>query len=171
MFFEVISQFNKTLGNLDAILTKAEKHAEARKFSPDNYLTARLAPDMLPFTAQIRIACDNAKGAAATMAGKVPPKHEDNEMTFADLHERIRKCRDYLAAFSAEDFAQTTAATIVPVAYPLGKAMYAQEALLSRYVPNFYFHVTTAYDLLRTNGVELGKSDYLGELNLLDRPA
>ena len=171
MFFEVIQQFNKTLGNLDAILAKAEKHAEARNFSPDNFLTARMAPDMLPFTTQIRIACDNAKGAAATMAGQVPPKHEDNEATFADMRTRIQKCREYLSSFAPEDFAHMTATTIVPVPYPAGKAMYAQEALLQRYVPNFYFHVTTAYDLLRKGGVELGKSDYLGELQLLDRPA
>jgi hypothetical protein len=171
MYFEVIQQFNKTLGNLDAILAKAEAHAAARKFSADNFLTARMAPDMLPFTAQIRIACDNAKGCAAAMAGKVAPKHEDSETTFADMRTRIQKCQEYLGTFAPEDFAQTTATTIVAIPYPPNKAMYAQEALLSRYVPNFYFHVTTAYDLLRKGGVEVGKTDYLGELHLLDRPA
>ena len=171
MYFAVVQQFRKTLANLDAILAKAEAFAASRKFSPDNFLTARLAPDMLPFTAQIRIACDNAKGCAATMAGKVPPKHEDSELTFADLRARIAKCIEYLDTFTAADFAQTNATTIVPIPYPPNKGMYAQEALLSRYVPNFYFHVTTAYDLLRKSGVEVGKTDYLGELQLLDRPA
>ncbi len=171
MYFEIIQQFHKSLGNLDAILAKAEKYAEARKFSPDNFLTARLAPDMLPFTAQIRIACDGAKGAAAAMSGQQAPKHEDSEATFADLRARVQKCRDYLATFTPDDFANTTATTIVPIPYPPQKAMYAQEALLARYVPNFFFHVTTAYDLLRKGGVDLGKNDYLGELQQFDRPA
>ena len=170
MFFEIIQQFSKTLTNLDAIMAKAEKHAEARKFSPDNFLTMRMAPDMLPFTAQIRIACDTAKGAAASTSGTEAPKHEEGDQTFTDLRTRIQKTRDYLAAFKAEDFAKTTPMTVVPVPYPPNKSMHAQEALLARAVPNFFFHVTTAYDLLRKGGVEIGKTDYLGELQLLDRP-
>ncbi len=170
MIYEIVQQFHKTLGNLDAILAKAEKHAEARKFSADNYLTLRMAPDMLPFATQIRIACDAAKAVTAAMAGKEPPKHEDTEATFAELRARIAKCREYLASFAAADFAKMTPTTIVPVPYPAGKAMYAQDALLARAVPNFFFHVTTAYDLLRKAGVELGKADYLGELKFLDRP-
>lgn len=168
MYLEFIQQFDKSLGNLDAILSKAENHAAAKKFNPDNYLQLRLAPDMLPLVVQVRIACDNAKGITALLAGKDAPKHEDNETTFADLHGRIAKCRTYLQSFKAEDFAHNTAQTKVKLAYPPNKLMYAPEAVISRYVPNFYFHIVTTYAILRAGGVELGKSDYLGELNLLD---
>ncbi len=168
MYFAVIQQFQKSLGNLDAILGKAQAHADSRKFNPDGYLPLRLAPDMLPFAVQVRIACDTAKGAAASLAGTEAPKHLDNDVTFAELRARIAKCLAYLATFKEADFAAVKATDIVPIPYPAGKAMYAQEALLSRAVPNFFFHVTTAYDLLRTNGVELGKADYLGELQILD---
>ncbi len=170
MYFATIQQFHKVLGNLDAVLGKAEAFAESRKFSPDNYLALRLAPDMLPFLVQIRIACDGPKGLAAALAGQVAPKHEDNETTFADVRGRIAKCRAYLASFTPADFAHVTATTLVPIAYPPNKAMYAEEAVIGRFTPNFYFHVTTAYDLLRHAGVELGKADYLGELQFLDRP-
>ena len=171
MYYQVVRQFHKTLGNLDAILSKAEAHAVAKKFSPDNYLALRLAPDMLPFLVQIRIACDTAKAAAAAFAGQSAPKHEDVEATFGDLHNRIKLCRDYIDTLKESDFAAMTATTIVPIPYPPGAKMQAQEALISRAIPNFYFHVTTAYDLLRTSGVEIGKSDYLGQLNIIQPQA
>jgi hypothetical protein len=168
MYFEIIRQFHHTLGNLDAILEKAEAHAAERKFDVNNFLTARLAPDMLPFSVQIRIACDVAKGAAASLSGQVAPKHADDETTFAELRARIGKVRDYLAGFKAEDFAGTTATKLVPIPYPPGKFMQAQEYALGRQIPNFFFHVTTAYALLRAGGVSIGKVDYLGALNIVD---
>lgn len=168
MYFDFVQQFDKALGNLDAILGKAEAHAAARGFNPDNYLGLRLAPDMLPLTAQVRIACDAAKGIAAGLAGHDAPKHEDSEATFADLHGRIAKCRAYLQSFQAADFASVTSETRIKLAYPAGKAMVAPDAVITRYVPNFYFHVTTTYAILRAAGVALGKADYLGELKLLD---
>ena len=166
MYYAALQQFAKTLRNLDTLLEKAVKHAEARKFDPNNYCTARIAPDMFPFTRQIQIACDVAKGAAAALANKEPPKFEDTEHTMEQLRERIRKTLGYLETFTADDFKTIDAQTVVKLPNPQGKAMHAQEFLLSRAIPNLYFHVTTAYDLLRSGGVEVGKGDFLGALNI-----
>ena len=168
MYFDIIRQFHHTLGNLDAILAKAETHATEHKFDVNNFMTARLAPDMLPFSVQIRIACDAAKLAAANLSGQVAPKHPDDETTFAELRGRVAKVREYLAGFKAEDFAGTTATKLVPIPYPPGKAMQAQEFALGRQVPNFFFHVSMTYALLRAGGVPIGKVDYLGALNIVD---
>ena len=166
MYYAVLQQFAKTLRNLDVLLEKAGKYAEARKFDPSNFCTARIAPDMFPLTRQIQIACDVAKTAAASLAGKEAPKFEDTEHTLEQLRERIRKTLAYLATFTADDFKTLDAQTVVKLPYPQGKSMHAQEFVLSRAIPNLYFHVTTAYDLLRAGGVEIGKGDYLGALNL-----
>lgn len=168
MYHAVIKQFARMLRNLDAILGKAEQHAQARKFDVNNFCTARLSPDMLPFVSQIRIACDHAKNAAASLSGQQAPKHEDTEKTFEDLHARIAKCLAYLDAFTAQDFERTTSETLIKLPYPAGKALRADEYLLARQIPNVFFHVTTAYDLLRAGGVEIGKSDYVGALGLVD---
>jgi hypothetical protein len=168
MYYLVIRQFARSLKNLDAVLEKAIKHAEARKFDVNNFLSARLFPDMLPFVNQVRIACDGAKAAAAGLSGKEAPKHEDNETTVAELRGRIAKCLAYLDTFTAADFERTTAQTVVKLPNRPGKALHADEYLFARQIPNFYFHVTTAYDLLRHGGVELGKSDYLGQLHLVE---
>lgn len=168
MEYLVIRQFVRSLKNLDAILEKAQKHAEARKFDPDNYFGMRLFPDMLPFSAQIRIACDTAKSTAANLAGKEAPKHEDNEKTFVELRGRIAKCLAYLETFTEQDFANVKPETPIRQPNRPGKALRAREYLIARQVPNFYFHMTTAYGLLRSNGVELGKADFLGQLELVD---
>jgi uncharacterized protein len=164
MYFAVVQQFQRTLHALDAILGKAVAFTESRKFNPDNFLTARLAPDMLPFSKQIQIACDTAKRTAAGLVGKEAPVHEDTEQTVAELRERIQKCLGYLATFGAGDFAAVTATTEIKLPRPAGKAMHAEDWLLSRMLPNFFFHVTTAYALLRAGGVEIGKADFLGQL-------
>jgi hypothetical protein len=164
MYFSIIQQFQRTLRALDAMLGKAMLYADAKKFSPDNFCTARLSPDMLPFTRQIQIACDSAKRIAAGLLGKEAPAHEDTEQTMAQLRERIQKCLNYLATFQAKDFAKVTAQTEVKLANPAGKAMHAEDALLSRSMPNFFFHVMIAYALLRAGGVDIGKQDYLGDL-------
>ena len=166
--YDVVRQFARTLRNLDAILGKAEAHAEARKFNPDNYLGLRLFPDMLPFTAQIRIACDVAKFVAARASGQAPPQHADDEKTWAEVRGRIAKVLAYLDAFGEADFAGAQADTLVPVPNPPGKVMRLTDYILTRQIPNFYFHVSTAYGLLRAGGVEIGKVDYLGALDLLD---
>ncbi len=168
MYYLTIRQFARTLRNLDGFLAKAEAYAKERKFDVNNFCSMRLSPDMLAFTFQIRSACDHAKGTAAALSGKQAPKHEDNETTFEELRGRVAKCLAYLDTFTEKDFEQTTADMVVKVAYPAGKAMRAQEFLLGRQIPNFYFHVVTAYALLRHGGVDIGKADYLGGIELLD---
>jgi uncharacterized protein len=168
MYYTAIQQFSRTLRNLDAILVKAETYSKARGFNADNFLTARLAPDMLPFVNQIRIACDTAKGAAQALSGKDLPKHEDNEATFAELRGRIAKCLGVLDGLTAADFASTKPDALIKMPNRPGKGMKADEYLWRRQIPNFYFHVTTAYALLRKGGVEIGKTDYLGPLDIVD---
>ena len=168
MFHLAVQHLARSLRNLDAVLGKAEANAKTRNFDVNNFLTARLAPDMLPFVNQIRIACDTAKSTAANLAGKEAPKHEDNETKFEELHARITKCLAYLEGFSAADFEKTRADAPVKLPNRPGKGMRAQDYLWQRQIPNFYFHLTTAYALLRAGGVDIGKSDYLGPLNLID---
>jgi hypothetical protein len=171
MYYLIVRQFALMLRNLDGVLGKAQQYAEARKFDVNNFCSARMFPDMLPFVAQVRIACDYAKNTAAALAGREAPRHEDNEQTVADLRARITKCLAYVDAFTEKDFENTKLDTVVPMANRKGKGLRLGEYLLSRQIPNFYFHVTTAYDLLRAGGVEVGKSDFLGQLNFLDLPA
>ncbi len=168
MYHQAVRQFVKTLENLDRILDKTVRHANARNFDVNNIFGARLFPDMLPFASQVRIACDTAKNAAASLAGKQPPRHEDDEKSFEQLRARVAKCLAYLETFTAADFEKTTAKNIIPVPNPKGKALYAEDYVMSRALPNFHFHVTTAYAILRHGGVELGKSDYLGTLDFVD---
>jgi hypothetical protein len=167
MYYLAVRQFARTLRNLDAILEKAQQHAEARKFDVNNFLTARFAPDMFPFVMQVRIACDHAKNAAANLAGKEAPKHEDNEATMQELRARIGKCLAFLDSLGAQDFDHTTPETVVKLPRG-GKGLRADEYLFGRQIPNFFFHVTTAYDLLRSGGVEIGKGDLIGRLDLVD---
>ena len=165
--YEAIQQFSRTLRNLDGILVKAEAYAKARNFDVNNFLTARLAPDMLPFVLQVRIACDHAKSAAQALTGKELPKHEDNEATFEDLRGRIAKCLAVLDGLQAADFT-VKPDTVIKMPNRAGKGMRAGEYLWRRQIPNFYFHVTTAYALLRAGGVDIGKNDFLGKLDIID---
>jgi uncharacterized protein len=156
--------FTRMLGNLVKWLDKAEAHAQARKFEPTVYLACRLAPDMLPLTKQIQIACDAAKFGVARLAGIDSPKFEDNETSFADLRERVRKTLDFIQSVPAAQIDGTETKDVV-VPRRDGSITLKGEFYLKHYVlPNFFFHVTTAYALLRHNGVELGKSDYLGAI-------
>jgi hypothetical protein len=168
MYYLVIRQFARTLKNLDACLTKAEKYAASRNFDVNNMVQARLAPDMLPFVVQVRIACDNAKTAAANLSGKSAPKHEDTETTFEELHARIGKALAFIDTLSEADFAKVTPEQTIKLQFPAGKGLRANDYIVGRQIPNFYFHVATAYDILRSNGVDIGKGDYLGELPLID---
>lgn len=153
--------FTRVLSAMLGWLDKAQAHAEARKFSPDNYLTLRLAPDMLPLTKQIQIASDMAKGCAARLAGQEVPKWEDNEATLDDLRARIRKTITYLQSFQPAQIDGSEAREIVIPARS-GELRFNGEVYLKHYAtPNFYFHATTTYALLRSAGVELGKRDFL----------
>lgn len=162
MYDHIIPPFTRSLKALDAILTKAEAHCAARKIDPAVMLSMRLFPDMLPFTRQILIACDHAKGASARLAGAEVPSFPDTEVTFADLHARIAKTLDFMGGFKADDYAGAAERTITVKAGARELTFPAPVYLSSYAVPNFYFHMTTAYAILRSNGVELGKVDFLG---------
>jgi len=152
------------LTNLQAILGKAQAHAAAKQIEPSVFTNARLAPDMLPLVRQIYIVSDTAKGCAARLAGVEPPKFEDVEQTFDELQSRLQKTIDYLKEFNAAqiDGSESRAITLKMRSGPL--EFTGLSYLFGFVLPNFYFHITTAYGILRHNGVELGKLDYLGGL-------
>jgi hypothetical protein len=162
MFDSSIPYLTHHLRAFSAILKKAEAHCEARKIDPNALLTARLFPDMLPFIPQVLIACDFAKGCGARLAGVAVPSYPDEEKTFADLQARIAKTLEFIGGLKKEQFADAATRTVaIKVG---GKDMtFAGAAYFSGVVlPNFYFHLTTAYNILRHNGLELGKNDFLG---------
>ena len=154
--------FKAMLANLSHILDRGEAHAEARKIDPNALLQFRLAPDMLPFTRQIQIASDAVKGCMARLSGQTAPSWEDNEATFDDLIARIQKTVDYLSSVPAERMDGTEEKEIT---IPVGKdktRTFKCEAYLKHWaLANFFFHISMAYAILRHNGVELGKADYL----------
>jgi len=154
--------FKQMLGALNDILAKGAAYAEARKIDPNVLLQSRLFPDMLPLLRQVQIACDTAKGAVARLAGVEIPKHEDTEQSFAELKSRIAKTLDFIAAVPAAkmDGADEREVTIRQRGQDV--TMSGLQYLLAVAQPNFYFHVATAYNILRHNGVELGKKDFLG---------
>ena len=155
--------FVRMLSNMLAWLDKAEAHAKARKFDPANYLGLRLAPDMLPFTRQIQIASDAVKNCVARLAGLEPPKWEDDEATLDELRARIRKTIDYAQAAPAAKIDGSEAREILVPVGPGRTLPFTGEVFLKHFsLPNFFFHATTTYALLRQGGVELGKLDYLG---------
>jgi hypothetical protein len=149
------------LKNLSALLSKAEAHVEAKKIDPNALLGARLFPDMLNFTKQIQIASDNAKGTAARLAGVDIPKFEDTETSFAELQARLDKTVAFLDTLSEAQFEGAAERKVVLNLRERTLEFTGAEYLTTWAQPNFYFHVTTAYALLRHNGIEIGKSDYL----------
>ena len=154
--------FKSMLGNLDHFLGKAAAHAAAKKFDPANLLSCRLAPDMLPLTRQILIACDASKFGIARLAGVEAPKFDDTETTIDQLRERIAKTIAFIDSVSADKLDGTEDKDVTFPAGPAGNRTMKGEAYLKHWViPNLFFHVTTAYALLRHNGVELGKSEFL----------
>ncbi|KQW41119.1 MULTISPECIES: DUF1993 family protein [unclassified Roseateles] len=155
--------FAKMLGNMLNWLEAAKAHAEAKKFSTDVYLTLRLAPDMLPLPRQIQIASDAAKGCVARLAGQEIPAYEDNEATLDELAERIKKTRDFVLSVPAEAF-EGSEGREVSIPRRSGDPFKFDGSTYLRHfaLPNFYFHATTTYALLRQAGVPLGKLDYLG---------
>jgi len=155
-------RFANMLNNLAGILDKAAAHAGARKIDPQVLLGSRLYPDMFPLARQVQIACDNAKGAVARLAGIEVPKHEDTEQTFGELKLRIAKTVAFVDSIGP---AQIDGSEDREIRLKLGKrevAWKGMQYLLGFALPNFYFHVLTAYAILRHNGVELGKQDYIG---------
>jgi uncharacterized protein len=152
----------RSLENLSRILDKAVAQAKSEDKSLDALLEARLAPDMFPFTRQIQVVSDTAKGAAARLAGVEPPSFPDEEKTFAELQQRIVKTVDYLKSFRAAQFDGAEDRTVT-LKFPNGDMKFSGREYLTGFVlPNFYFHMTAAYALLRHNGIAVGKMDYLG---------
>jgi len=162
MYQASVPRFANILKNLSAILDKAQAHVEARKIDPAALMNFRLYPDMLPMKRQVQIACDTAKGAVARLAGVEVPRHDDTEETFAELKARIAKTIDLIQTFKP---AQIDGSEEKNIHLKLGQRevdFRGMQYLLGHAIPNFYFHVTTAYDILRHNGVDLGKRDYIG---------
>ena len=154
--------FLRMLGNLDALLDKAEKYAKDRNFDPNLLVTSRLAPDMRPLSAQIQFASDTAKFAMARLSGGTAPSMADTETTIAELRERIKKTVDYIKSVPASAIDGSEEREVV-LKFPNGEMKFAGLNYLTGFVlPNFLFHVTTAYAILRHNGVPLGKGDFLG---------
>jgi hypothetical protein len=157
-----LAVFSRMLSNLDNILTKAEADCEARKIDPQVYINGRLAPDMLPLRRKLQIMTYLVKGGASRLAGQEPPKWPDEEKTFADLHARLKKAIDHVKTFKPADFegAETRA---VELKFPNATFSFTgKDYFLGFVIPNFYFHYTTAYAILRHNGVQIGKGDFLG---------
>jgi hypothetical protein len=165
--FTTITQFAKMLENLDRWLAAGVAFAESKKFDADVLARSRLAPDQYELVRQVQAACDQAKFAAAYLSGQKAPAHPDTEQTMADLRARIKACTEYLRSMKAPAYAEASARRVAPP-WLNGKWIRGDAYLAEVAVPNFYFHVTTAYAILRHNGVGLGKMDYVGSLPVND---
>ena len=166
MYALSVEAFVSTLRALSQILDKAAEHATARKFDPAVLANARLAPDMYPLVKQVQIACDFAKNSTGRLIGQEPPRFEDNEQTLEELKRRVAKTIDYLQGMRAAAFEGCEEREItIPI--PTGGSFKMNGLALLRdwALPNFYFHAVTAYDILRHNGVEVGKRDFLSEMH------
>ena len=160
---DAIRLFVKTLRNLEQWMDKAVAHAQAKSFEVDVLAQARLAPDQYPFVRQVQLACDQAKYAAAYLGGKPAPSHPDTEQTFAELRRRIQKCLGFVETVQPADFAGSEERKVSPP-WLNGKWLRGDDYLVHVAIPNFFFHATTAYAILRHNGVVLGKMDFIGSL-------
>jgi hypothetical protein len=159
--FSTITQFSRMLTNLDAWLAAGVEHAKRKEFDPDVLAHARLAPDQYELIRQVQSACDAAKYAAAYLSGKTAPSHADVENTMVELRARVKTCVDFLATFKASDFSGAEERRVAPL-WMGGNTVRGDHYLTRLGTPNFYFHVTTAYAILRHNGVALGKAEYIG---------
>ncbi len=165
--YEVVPQFAKMLRNLDKWLEKATLHATTKSFDVNVLVQARLAPDQYPLVRQVQSACDSAKFSCAYLTGSKAPSHPDTETTMAELRTRIQSCISYLETVKEADFAGADERRVSP-AWLAGKWVRGDHYLVQAGLPNFYFHLTTAYSILRHNGVEVGKMDFMGQLPVKD---
>lgn len=166
MYRQVISQCTQSLKNLEVCFDKAEQYAAAKKFDVGVLMTGRLAPDMKPLIYQVQSACDYVKAAAAWLSGQTPPKHEDNEKTIEDLRARIRKTVAFAESVQASQYAGASERK-VGFSWAPGEVMGGEDYLLQMTIPNTFFHIAMAYAILRNNGVDVGKMDFLGPINLV----
>jgi hypothetical protein len=162
MYQIVIPVFTRALGNLSAILGKAAAHADAKKIDPSIFINARLAPDMFPLARQVQIATDGVKGCAARLAGVEIPSYADTETTFPELQARIAKTLAFIKSISPEQFDGSEDRTVTLKLRENETQFLGLPYLLDFVLPNLYFHMTATYAILRHNGVEIGKTDYLG---------
>jgi hypothetical protein len=162
MYQASVPVFVHSLNNLASILEKGAAHAEAKKIDPAVLVSARLFPDMFPLVRQVQIASDSAKGGAARLAGVEPPAFEDTEKTLPELIARVQKTVAYLQTLTPAQIDGSEDKTVTWQTRTSSKSMQGLPYLHSHVIPNLYFHATTAYNILRHNGVELGKKDFLG---------
>jgi len=167
MYYKVISQCTQSLKNLEVFLDKAEQYATAKKFDVSLLMTSRLAPDMQPLIYQVQSACDYLKAAAARLSGQTPPKHDDTEKTIAELRARIRKTIAFAESVKEEQY-EGASDRKVNVSWAPGKVIAGEDYLLEITIPNLYFHIAMAYAILRNNGIDVGKMDFLGSIDLVD---
>lgn len=157
-----VAVFDRFLKALAGFLDKAEAHCEARRIKPEVILAARLFPDMFPLTRQVQLACDFAARGTARLAGAEPKDFPDTEVSFAELKQRVAATRGYMAGFQPADFAHAEGREIHFKTGGHDLVLKGEDFLSFYALPQFFFHVTTAYDILRHNGVDLGKRDYMG---------
>ena len=163
MYQAAVPTIIRALENLAAVLEKAAQQIDAKKFPQDAYVGARLYPDMFPLSKQVQIASDISKGGCARLAQVDPPSFDDNETTFPQLIERTRKTIEFLKTLKPEQIDGSEARTVTWKTRTSERSMQGQPYLFNHVLPNVFFHCTTAYDILRHNGVELGKQDFLGK--------
>jgi hypothetical protein len=168
MYYQAISQCTQMLRNLESWLDKAEAHAGAKPFDVAVLMIGRLAPDMKPFIYQVQSACDYVKAAAAWLSGQTPPKHEDKEQTIDELRARIRKTVTFAESVREVQYAGAADRKVSLSFAPPGKVLRGEDYLLQMTMPNVYFHIAMAYAILRHNGVDIGKIDFLGPINWID---
>jgi len=164
MIYELsVLQFTKMLKNLDAILAKIPAYADPKKIEAEVLLNSRLAPDQFNLIRQVQIACDAAKICVSKLTGKEAPTHDDKEISLAQLRQRISETVQYLSQFKESDFSDATDKSVTTPRWE-GKTLTGSQYLIQHSIPNVYFHITTAYQILRHNGMNVGKKDYLGAL-------
>ncbi len=167
MYYDIVSQCTQSLAHLLTCLDKAEQHAAAKKFDANVLMTSRLAPDMQPFIYQVQSACDYVKAAAALLSGQTPPKHEDNERTIDELRARIKKTVAFVESVAEAQYADADRRK-VKLSWAPGKVLGGKDYVLQMTIPNTYFHIAMAYAILRHNGVDVGKHDFLGPINFVE---
>ena len=163
MYHELFGQMKKQLGQLDKWLESAAAYAKTKSFDQKALIEARLAPDQFPFARQVQITCDTAKLAASRLTGKEAPAQPDTEQTLEELRARVQSVIGYLSGFSEKDFAQASTRVVTQPRWE-GKVMSGADYFREHALPNFYFHLTHVYAILRHNGLDVGKRDFLGAL-------
>jgi uncharacterized protein len=169
LYVATVPQFKRILQNVERWLDKAVAFADGKKFDPNTLLSARLAPDQFALVRQIQSSCDQSKLTVARLTAKDPPKHPDTEQTFDELRKRLHSVIGYLDTFKPADFEGSAERLISLPFFPEGKAMTGADYLVQRQLPNVYFHTSMVYAILRHNGVDLGKDDFIGQVTYKDK--